>query len=107
MAAHDQAMMLKQMSILRWLCMGLGIGLVGMTFCSGQAGAARALSGAGSPPGAPATQRPSGQSPDGQVAESRIAAVVNDEVISVADVVSRSKMVILSSNLKDSTETLQ
>ncbi len=96
------------MAILRWLCVGLGIGLAGLTCFSGPASAARALSGAGSPPpGAPATQRPSAPSPDGQVTETRIAAVVNDEVISVADVMSRLRMVMLSSNLTDSPETRQ
>ena len=39
--------------------------------------------------------------------ETRIAAVVNDEVISVADVTSRLRMVMLSSNLTDSPETRQ
>jgi peptidyl-prolyl cis-trans isomerase SurA len=37
----------------------------------------------------------------------RIAAVVNDEVISVFDLVSRLRMVELSSNLPDNTETRQ
>ncbi|HYM73391.1 MAG TPA: peptidylprolyl isomerase [Stellaceae bacterium] len=39
--------------------------------------------------------------------EMRIAAVVNDEVISVFDLVSRMRMVMLSSNLPDSAETRQ
>ena len=91
------------MAILRWLC----VGLAGLTCFSGPASAARALSGTGSPSGAPATQRPSAPLPDGQVTETRIAAVVNDEVISVADVLSRLRMVMLSSNLTDSPETRQ
>src|SRR5271169_2817364 len=91
------------MTILHWLC----IGLAGLTCFSGPASAARALSGTGSPPGVPATQRPSAPSPDGQVTETRIAAVVNDEVISVADVTSRLRMVMLSSNMTDSPETRQ
>ena len=99
------------MAILRSLCIGLGIGLgiglAGSTCFSGSASAARALSGAGSPPGAPTTQRPAAQSPDSQVTETRIAAVVNDEAISVADVLSRLRMVMLSSNLTDSPETRQ
>ncbi|MBV8934437.1 MAG: SurA N-terminal domain-containing protein, partial [Alphaproteobacteria bacterium] len=37
--------------------------------------------------------------------ETRIAAVVNDEVISVGDLRSRLRMVMLSSNLTDSPET--
>lgn len=40
-------------------------------------------------------------------AEMRIAAVVNDEVISIFDLVSRIRMVELSSNLPDSQETRQ
>jgi peptidyl-prolyl cis-trans isomerase SurA len=95
------------MTILRWLCVGLGIGLAGSACLSGPASAARALSGPGSPPGAPGMQRPPTPSPDGQVSETRIAAVVNDEAISVADVTSRLKMVMLSSNLTDSPETRQ
>ncbi len=93
------------MAILRWL----GVFLAGVICFSGPASAARALSGAGSPPGAPATQRPAAPAPapDGQVTETRIAAVVNDEVISVADVLSRLRMVMLSSNLTDSPETRQ
>jgi len=91
------------MTLICWL----GVGLVGLTCFSGPASAARALSGTGSPPGAPATQRPAAQSPDGQMTETRIAAVVNDEVISVADLRSRLRMVMLSSNLADSPETRQ
>src|SRR5438105_11588532 len=91
------------MTILRWVC----VGLAGLTCFSGQASAARALSGAGSPPGAPAPQRPAAQPPDGQMIETRIAAVVNDEVISVADLRARLRMVMLSSNLTDSPETRQ
>src|SRR5579884_1797298 len=43
----------------------------------------------------------------GVVGEVRIAAVVNDEVISVLDLVSRMKMVMVSSNLPDTPETRQ
>jgi len=95
------------MTILRLLYIGLGIGLAGLSCFSGPASAARALSGTASPPGAPATQRPSAPSPDDQMTQTRIAAVVNDEVISVADVMSRLRMVMLSSNLTDSPETRQ
>jgi peptidyl-prolyl cis-trans isomerase SurA len=52
-------------------------------------------------------QRPSAPSPGGQGTQTRIAAVVNDEAISVADLTSRLKMVMLSSNLADSPETRQ
>jgi parvulin-like peptidyl-prolyl isomerase len=40
-------------------------------------------------------------------AEMRIAAVVNDEVISVFDLISRLRMVLLSSNIPDSPEARQ
>ena len=49
--------------------------------------------------GAPA-QPPSAQAP-----EMRIAAVVNDEVISVFDVVTRMRMIMISSGMPDSPET--
>ena len=78
-----------------------------MTCFSGPASAARALPGAGSPPAPPVTQRRSAPPPDGRVTETRIAAVVNDEVISVGDLTSRLRMVMLSSNLTDSPETRQ
>src|SRR5271165_202663 len=91
------------MTVLRWLCAALA----SLTcFCS-QANAAGALSGTGSPPAALATQRPAVQPPAGQATETRIAAVVNDEAISVADLMSRLRMVMLSSNLTDSPETRQ
>jgi peptidyl-prolyl cis-trans isomerase SurA len=54
------------------------------------------------PAQAPAPQ-PSGDRP----AETRIAAVVNDKVISVADLQSRLSMVMLSSNFPDTEETRQ
>jgi peptidyl-prolyl cis-trans isomerase SurA len=52
-------------------------------------------------------QPPAAQPPDDQGSETRIAAVVNDEAISVADLRSRLKMVMLSSNFPDSPETRQ
>jgi len=52
-------------------------------------------------------QVPTPQSSGDQNAETRIAAVVNDEVISVADLQSRLRMVMLSSNFPDSEETRQ
>src|SRR5205823_1182877 len=50
---------------------------------------------------------PGGQAPGGQAPEMRIAAVVNDEIISVFDVISRMRMVLLSSNIPDTPETRQ
>jgi peptidyl-prolyl cis-trans isomerase SurA len=83
------------MTVIRWL----GMLLVVSGGFSGSAIAARA-------PSAPAPQA-SEQPQAGQPAETRIAAVVNDEVISVADIRSRLRMVMLSSNLTDSPETRQ
>src|SRR5207245_7992941 len=101
--ASDDPASSCSMRVLRWP----GRGLASLRGSSGQADAARARSGTGAPPTAPATQRPAAQPPAGQVTETRIAAVVNDEVISVADVMSRLRMVMLSSNLTDSPETRQ
>jgi peptidyl-prolyl cis-trans isomerase SurA len=52
-------------------------------------------------------QPPSGQPPSGHAPEMRIAAVVNDEVISVFDLVSRMALVMIASNIPDSPETRQ
>ncbi len=83
------------MTIIRWLGVLL-IGLAGLSNTALPAPAQR------SPAQAPAKQPPSDQG-----GETRIAAVVNDEVISVADVQSRLRMVMLSSNFPDSPETRQ
>jgi peptidyl-prolyl cis-trans isomerase SurA len=83
------------MTVIRWL----GMLLVVSGGFSGSAIAARAPSA----PAPPASEQPQA----GQPAETRIAAVVNDEVISVADIRSRLRMVMLSSNLTDSPETRQ
>lgn len=91
------------MALIRCLC----ILLLGLTCFSGQAFSARALSGRGSPSTAPGPPSSSAQPPAGEITETRIAAVVNDEVISVADVRSRMKMVMLSSNLADTPENRQ
>jgi peptidyl-prolyl cis-trans isomerase SurA len=50
---------------------------------------------------------PASTSPPSAAPEMRIAAVVNDEVISVFDLVSRLRMVLLSSNLPDTPEARQ
>ena len=47
------------------------------------------------------------QPPAGSYPEVRIAAVVNDEVISVADLASRIRMVMLSTSIPDSAEARQ
>ena len=87
------------MTLARWLGVLL---IISGGVCS-SAIAARAPS---APGGQPA-QSPPAQPPADQIPETRIAAVVNDEVISVADVRSRLRMVMLSSNLTDSPETRQ
>ena len=81
------------MTMLRWLGVLL-IGLAGFSNIAMPAPAHRA-------PAQPAPQ------PSGDQAETRIAAVVNDEVISVGDVQSRLRMVMLSSNFPDSQEIRQ
>lgn len=45
--------------------------------------------------------------PTGQLPEMRIAAVVNDEVISVFDLLSRMRMIMISSNILDTPENRQ
>jgi peptidyl-prolyl cis-trans isomerase SurA len=58
---------------------------------------------AGQAPG----QAPGGQPPAGGAPQLGIAAVVNDEVISVFDLVSRVRLVMISSNIADTPETRQ
>ena len=91
------------MAAIRWLC----ILLAGLACCSGEAFAAHAPSARGLSGAAPGPQNPAAQPPPDQTIETRIAAVVNDEVISVADLQSRLRMVMLSSNLPDSPDTRQ
>jgi peptidyl-prolyl cis-trans isomerase SurA len=81
------------MTVIRWL----GVLLIGL---AGFSNIAMPAPGHRGPAQAPAPQPSSDQN-----AEIRIAAVVNDEVISVADLQSRLKMVMLSSNFPDSEET--
>ena len=60
------------------------------------------------PQSAAATERqPAPAQPGGSTPEMRIAAVVNDDVISVFDLLSRVRMVLISSNLADTEETRQ
>src|SRR4051794_28733753 len=60
-------------------------------------------------PTAAASRQPASppQQPGGTAAEMRIAAVVNDQVISLFDLASRVRMVLISSNLPDSEEVRQ
>ena len=91
------------MSLIRCLCLLL----VGLSALPSQASPTRRPAGwmAAGVTSAPQPGPP--EAPGGKVAETRIAAVVNDEAISVGDVTSRLKMVMLSSNLTDSPETRQ
>jgi len=90
------------MITIRWLC----IMLAGLAWFADEALAARALSGRGSPAG-PGPESPAAQPPAGVASETRIAAVVNDEVISVADLASRVKMVMLSTSIPDTPQARQ
>ncbi len=90
-----EAQGLVSMTITRWL----GVLLIGLT---GFSNAAVPMPAHRAPAQPPATQPPGDQG-----VETRIAAVVNDEVISVADLRSRLRMVMLSSNFPDSPETRQ
>lgn len=91
------------MTIIRWLCLVL----VGLSGFSSPASPAHAPSGRTSGATAPTPQAAAPQAPQGPGTETRIAAVVNDEVISVSDVRSRLRMIMLTSNLTDSPETRQ
>src|SRR5437868_7528604 len=104
---YDQGVRFRPMKLVRCVCIGLGIDVEGLACSSAPARAEQTPPGAGRPPAPPVTQRRSAPPPDGRVTETRIAAVVNDEVISVGDLTSRLKMVMLSSNLTDSPETRQ
>jgi peptidyl-prolyl cis-trans isomerase SurA len=84
------------MTALRWLgALVLALAALGGSADVPQAAAARQAATRQGTPGQPPPSAP----------EMRIAAVVNDEVISVFDVVSRMRMVMLSSNIADSPET--
>src|SRR6185312_1887064 len=86
------------MTALRSLCLALLVvaGAAAAASAEGPRRNAAAAPPSRPPPGAPA-----------QVPGISIAAVVNDEVISVFDLVSRMRLVMLSSNLPDTAETRQ
>jgi peptidyl-prolyl cis-trans isomerase SurA len=97
------------MAPFRWSC----VLVVAATLC-GAAQAQRPQAAVQVPPPAGPEQAAPGQAAPGQAApgqaapgrapEMRIAAVVNDEVISVFDLISRMQMVMLSSNIPDTPE---
>src|SRR4051794_15308036 len=62
---------------------------------------------AAAPPGRAGTQTPGQQPPSGGAPQLGIAAVVNDEVISIFDLISRVRLVMISSNIADTPETRQ
>src|SRR3954468_13592176 len=87
------------MARFRWSC----VLIVSAALC-GAAQAQRPQAAVQAPPSAGAGQPAAAPSPTGRAPEMRIAAVVNDEVVSVFDVVSRMQMVMLSSNIPDTPE---
>jgi peptidyl-prolyl cis-trans isomerase SurA len=85
------------MAALRSLC--IIVAAMALYSASGDAAAPWIRQAAAELPRAPAPQQPPAGPP-----EMRIAAVVNDEVISVFDLVSRVRMVMISSNIPDTPE---
>ncbi|HEU0156803.1 MAG TPA: peptidylprolyl isomerase, partial [Stellaceae bacterium] len=87
------------MRLVFWLlAVLLGLGGVSLAASAAEGPVVRTRQAAARPP-APVA------SPPGEYAEMRIAAVVNDQVISVADLDSRIRMVLLSTGLTDSLDT--
>src|SRR3954451_13065983 len=82
------------MALFRWSCT-----LVVLAALCGTAQAQRPQAAIRAP-----GQTAPGQTAPGHAPEMRIAAVVNDEVVSVFDLVSRMQMVMLSSNIPDTPE---
>ena len=82
------------MAPFRWSCV-----LAVLAALCGAAQAQRPQAAVQAPP-----QAAPGQSSTGHAPEMRIAAVVNDDVVSVLDLVSRMQMVMLSSNIPDTPE---
>ena len=72
-----------------------------------QAASPRVLERQGLPPAAGQPGGRGGQATPQQYPEMRIAAVVNDDVISVADLAARVRMVMLSTSISDTPETRQ
>ena len=83
------------MAFFRWFCV--------LVFSAALCGAAHAQRSQVAVQGPTAPAEP-GQPAAGHAPEMRIAAVVNDEVISMFDLVSRMQMIMLSSNIPDTPE---
>ncbi len=90
------------MAVFRWLSVCVLVVAIG-----GNAGSAAPLHGRQAAAQQTRTAAPGQPTTTAPLAEMRIAAVVNDEVISVFDLVSRMRMVMLSSNIPDSPEMRQ
>src|SRR5260370_17510714 len=88
------------MAAFGWVCAGVLALALGAG--AGVAARRRGRSGAAQSPGKPPAQPATGQAP-----EMRIAAVVNDEIISIVDGVSRMRVGMISSNIPDTPETRQ
>src|SRR5277367_1435150 len=88
----------RSMKGIRWFCV-LMIVLCGVSQAQTTAPAASPRGRAARGPVAPA--------PEGSYPEIRIAAVVNDEVISVSDLASRIRMVMLSTSIPDTPQARQ
>jgi peptidyl-prolyl cis-trans isomerase SurA len=84
------------MAVFRWLCVLFTVAIAVGT----PASSAQALH-------RNPAQRPSTAAPPGPELQTQIAAVVNDQVISVYDLISRIRIVLLSSNLPDTPENRQ
>lgn len=83
------------MAVFRWLCVLFVVAIAAGTSASAQ-----------SPHRNPAHRPAMGPPPTAEM-QTQIAAVVNDQVISVYDLVSRIRIVLLSSNLPDTPENRQ
>src|SRR5216684_2732446 len=87
------------MAAFGWVCAGVLALALGAG--AGDAATPRGRSVAAQSPGQTPAQPPTGQAP-----EMRIAAVVNDEIISIFDVVSRMRLVMISSNIPDTPQRI-
>ncbi len=100
------------MTVTRWLLMlPIALAVLAAGLAAADAAAPRVLASPTAPPSsaqAPEPGRQPGQPPAPPLyPETRIAAVVNDEVISVADLASRTRMVMLSTSIPDTPEARQ
>jgi len=83
------------MAVFRWLCVLFAVAIAAGTTASAE-----------TPHHKPAQRAAPGPAP-GPEMQTQIAAVVNDQVISVYDLISRVRIVLLSSNLPDTPENRQ